>query len=127
MILINCRRLKKNKLSVISFNYDTLFMDAFLHFLTQDEVCMGLSDAACPNIYHVFGSFGEIRKTMNMSQIESDAEKLFFMGEEHGRFIENRKIVREVIESANKVLLVGFDCHPDNAEMIGLSETDADI
>jgi len=119
--------LNKNKLSVISFNYDTLFNDAFKHFIKQDEIYKAISSKVGPEIIHVFGSFPPIKSEVFDIDVETHAEKIYFMDENNKNLEQQVNRTKKLLENAKKVLLLGFDCHPRNVELIGLRDIKADI
>ncbi|MGJ8561941.1 MAG: hypothetical protein ACSHXY_00190 [Alphaproteobacteria bacterium] len=119
--------LLKNNLSVVTFNYDTLFADAFLHFLKIDEDCEKLESDSLPALVHIFGSFGNIRESMHLSEIEYAAERISFMEEMLNESNSEVEAARTLITSAKKILLVGFDCDRRNVDLIGLKSSEADI
>jgi len=117
----------QNRLSIISFNYDTVFKDALNHFLRQDEIFTKLSEECTPEIVNIFGSFSEIPEKVTSSDIEEFAKQIQFMEEIEKK--TNPSVIRakELLKGAKKIFLMGFDCHKKNCDLIGLAETSGDI
>lgn len=119
--------LEENKLSIVSFNYDTIFLDALTHFVTLDEIFQDLPHEIIPKVHHVFGELPPIQSVIKRNDIVEYAQNIKFMEEVASKRPNSIEVIRNKVSSAKKILLVGFDCHRKNTDLIGLNETGADI
>ncbi|MBS1727358.1 MAG: hypothetical protein JST51_11605 [Armatimonadetes bacterium] len=130
----------KNDISVITFNYDTSLENyIFRRFLdlVQDTSGSQAEEFVCHlNIAHVFGStgglpFGRVRKfadswsinASNRERIYDEIERdLLTIGEVDKVNKGHRERLRQMIKEAEKIIVLGFGCHMENMEIIGLKE-----
>lgn len=122
------RELQQNRISVVTFNYESVFIDAVEFFLRKTERFSDVTTADLPACFSVYGTFPSLPERFGRSEfshfISQCANNIFFIQE---RRENNDKIlkIRQKIMSAEYIYLLGFAADPENFRIIGLEDSPA--
>ena len=124
--------LKRNRLSIISFNYDAIFEDAFKHLLTRNTRYSEATDEHCPNVYHVYGTFPIVDNHLSGRDILNASEQIRFMYEAtNANSSKNTdktlRRIKETINDASYIYIIGFHADERNTNLIELQKGHASI
>ncbi len=121
----SCDDINPNKLKIISFNYDQIFIDAFRSFLKHSERFEGGCTDVLPEVLHVYGKI-EFLDPIHPRFFGRDWEKIKFIRDFDGSE-PHIKLIRDIVFNAKNIYVVGFAFDPKNVELIGLNECNGSI
>jgi hypothetical protein len=132
---INCTDFKRNRLSIITFNYDR----SLEHYLfTTLKNRYGITDQECSDaisaipFIHVHGSLGSLpwqgglfsrpfKKTGDLHEIRMASRQIIIMSEK----AEDAEVFRrayELMNEASKIYFLGFGYHQTNLRRLGMAK-----
>jgi hypothetical protein len=128
----NVEQLRRNKLRIVTFNYDTVIEDAFLHLLQTNPKYQGAAKDLLPKVYHVHGRFPELPETLDANWLEQTADKIRFVQDTEQLMDSYSGDVdllnaQQAVERAQLIFLAGFDAHQRNCSLIEINKASADL
>ncbi|MEZ5921119.1 MAG: hypothetical protein R3C60_07160 [Parvularculaceae bacterium] len=118
-------QLRPETLTFVTFNYDRIIENAFRQFITQTEMFNDADEASIPKTLHVYGSFPELPKEINNTDIfEAAANAISYINDEK-KPADTIDEIRAKVREATTIFFVGFDFDPLNVEYIALNESAA--
>lgn len=130
--------LKKNKLSILTFNYDSYIEEGLRSLLTASERFSELKDLDFIDIIHINGKLN-LTPTFDMIwshhdqkmiaskkpylEIEENTKNIFMVNEVISEEIKaSRTKAKELLAMSEKIFILGFAFDPNNVSTVGLSK-----
>jgi hypothetical protein len=112
----------KNKLSIISFNYDSLLERSMRMYWSGSEVGYPKIDDAVEFVYP-HGKFSELPESiLNLDQYLNAQASQLRLGDNHDQSARDR--AKTIVNDANKIFSVGFSFSRDNARLLGFHDSE---
>lgn len=118
-----------NFLSVITFNYDMSLEHYLNKHLGAAEMFSGIDPRQIVTPIHIHGALdftfeksGYLGEGLGKQLMECDT-RFSIMGEARNNNPDPAKVARAVLFQAERIYVLGFDFHPSNVELLGLSES----
>ena len=115
----------ENKISIISFNYDSLLERSMnMYWLGAERKYTSFADGI--EFVYPHGKFSNLPERINDPQpflIEQAAQ--LRLGENRDQ--QSRDRAREIIAASQRIYSVGFSFSPDNVELLGLSKQQREV
>jgi hypothetical protein len=123
------QELQKNKITIVTFNYDVELEQAFEAQFANTSVHRGAKWQDCLEIIHVYG---EVTKPMQnfergkfLNDVATSLSTLSIIGEGSASTNWDAKVkaIRQKIISAQRLISIGFSFDPANIEVLGLERS----
>lgn len=128
--------LKKNKLSILTFNYDPLIEEGLISLIRGSGRFSNIKNLDFIEIIHVNGEL-KMSDSFNLNvngwsgepvlsqdifeEININTKNIFMINEDTNlNIIKSRKIAKNLIQNSHKIFSLGFAFDPNNVRLIGL-------
>lgn len=117
---LDSSQLSNDTLSFVSFNYDKIIEEAFLHFVSSTKRFEDALPENMPKVHHVHGAFPSFPATLSEPDIYSAQRCIKYIedGGDEAEVIAAKRCLRE----ASHIISVGFDFDPKNVDLLSLNQ-----